>query len=523
MNKNYRLNHPNEKEEGTTTINKSLSTQNFNICSSPSSGDFSRRMAVGYLFNPRLSHADDSVKPPLIKIKRRINDPYRTYCTLGYCLLFVAFILFLPSCNRKIGEKHSSHHGLLDKVQEQTFNYFWEGGEPISGGARERIHMDDVYPNHPKDIITSGGTGFGIMATLVGIERGFITREQGYERLLKLTNWLATSDRFHGAWPHWWMPDGKVTPFSKYDNGGDLVETAFLVQGLLTARQYFKKGNAKEKELAQKMDELWRGVDWKWYTRGENVLYWHWSPEYGWKMNFPVHGYNECLIMYVLAASSPTHGVDAAVYEEGFMMDGKVVSNDEHYGLPEVLYHYGNADRMVGPLFWAHYSYLGLNPEGLKDQYSDFWKLNQNHALIQYRYCVDNPNECEGYSDSCWGLTSSYSIKGYAGHNPDNDLCVISPTAALSSFPYTPEESNRFLHFLYDDHPELIGEYGPYDAFSLENDWFTPRYLAIDQLPIPVMIENYRTGLLWDLFMSAPEIQQGLDKLGFEYLKAKSY
>lgn len=448
-----------------------------------------------------------------------------TFLPLIPGLLSFILIIVLSGCNRPSGKAVPSHSedALLDKVQEQTFNYFWEGGEPISGGARERIHMDDVYPTHPKDIITSGGTGFGIMATLVGIERGFITREEGYERLLKLTEWLARSDRFHGAWPHWWMPDGKVTAFSKYDNGGDLVETAFLVQGLLSARQYFQKGNEKEKELAKKMNELWRGVDWEWYTQGENVLYWHWSPEYGWKMNFPVHGYNECLIMYILAASSPTHPVDPLVYKEGFMMDGKIVSPEEYYGLSQVLYHYGEPNRMVGPLFWAHYSYLGLDPRGLKDQYADFWILNKNHALIQYRYCVDNPHDYEGYSDSCWGLTSSYSIKGYAGHNPKNDLGVISPTAALSSFPYTPEESDRFLHFLYDGHPELIGEYGPYDAFSLDADWVTPRYLAIDQLTIPVMIENYRSGLLWDLFMSAPEIQAGLDKLGFDYRKRRKY
>ena len=448
---------------------------------------------------------------------------------MGFAGMLPAFIsvfgaLIMVSCHQKINTPAPiEEEALMDKIQEQTFNYFWEGGEPISGGARERLHMDNIYPTHDKDIITSGGTGFGIMSTIVGIERGFITREEGYERLLKLTNWLAESDRFHGAWPHWWMPNGKVQPFSQHDNGGDLVETSFLVQGLITARQYFKNGSAREQELAQKMDDLWRGVDWQWYTQGENVLYWHWSPNYGWQMDFAVRGYNECLIMYILAASSPTHPVDPAVYKEGFMRDGEIVSNEEYYDLPQVLYHYGSPGRMVGPLFWAHYSYLGLDPRGLRDEYADFWELNKNHALIQHRYCVDNPKNFEGYSDSCWGLTSSYSMEGYAGHSPTNDLGVITPTAALSSFPYTPEESQMFLHFLYEQQPELIGEYGPYDAFSLEEDWSVPRYLAIDQLPIPVMIENYRTGLIWDLFMSAPEIQQGLDRLGFEYREVEAY
>ena len=426
-------------------------------------------------------------------------------------------MIFLPGCNPKLSSIQRSDDALLNQVQKQTFNYFWEGGEPLSGGARERLHMDNIYPSHDKDIITSGGTGFGIMATIVGIERGFITRREGYERLSRLTDWLAEADQFHGAWPHWWMPDGRVQPFSKYDNGGDLVETAFLVQGLITARQYFKDGDESEQRLAQKMDALWRGVDWNWYTQGKNVLYWHWSPEYEWKMDFPVGGYNECLIMYILAASSPTHPVDPAVYHEGFMKNGEIVSEEEYYGLPQVLYHYGVPDKVVGPMFWAHYSYLGLDPRGLKDQYADYWQLNQNHALIQHRYCVDNPHGYAAYSESSWGLTSSYSMKGYAGHSPTHDLGVISPTAALASFPYTPEESYKFLHFLYNNHPHLIGEYGPYDAFSLEENWWVERYLAIDQLTIPVMIENYRTGLIWDLFMSAPEIQEGLKRLGFTF------
>jgi hypothetical protein len=414
-----------------------------------------------------------------------------------------------------VSELSTEENALLDKVQKQTFDYFWVGGEPNSGGARERYHEDNIYPSHDKDIITSGGTGFGIMATLVGVERGFITRNQAYERLSKLTDWLARSDRFHGAWPHWWYPNGKAFPFSKFDDGGDLVETSFLVQGLIAARQYFQNGDREEKALAAKMDMLWKEVDWQWYTKGENVLYWHWSPNHEWKMNFAVKGYNECLIMYVLAASSPTHAVKPEVYHEGFMRSGKIVTDRKFYDIETVLDHYESNDMAVGPLFWAHYSYLGLNPKGLKDKYADYWKLNQNHALIHLAHCTINPYEYKGYSAECWGLTSSYSMGGYAGHNPQEDLGVISPTAALSSFPYTPEASMRFLKYMYTKQDTLIGGFGPYDAFSMQSNWSVPRYLAIDQLPIPVMIENYRSGLIWNLFMSAPEIQTGLKKLGF--------
>jgi len=357
----------------------------------------------------------------------------------------------------------SNNGTLLDTIQRQTFDYFWEGAEPVSGLARERIHMDNIYPTHDKDIITIGGSGFGLMAILVGVERDFITREQALERYEKSIAFLTKTDRFHGAWPHWLMPSGKVAPFSAKDNGGDLVETAFLIQGLLTVKEYFKDGNEREKQLADNIQRLWEEVEWDWYTQGgKDVLYWHWSPNHGWEMNFPVGGYNEALIMYVLAAASPTHPIKKEVYEKGWARNGAITQDTVYYGLKTELDHYEHDKSPVGPLFWAHYSYLGLNPNGLSDQYADYWKLNQNHALIQYKYAVDNPKNYKGYGENCWGLTSSYSMKGYAGHRPERDIGVISPTAALSSMPYTPDQSMEFLRFLYTQQDTLIGKYGPY-------------------------------------------------------------
>ena len=408
---------------------------------------------------------------------------------------------------------HPADTTLLDRVQRETFNYFWEGGEPISGAAPERIHMDGVYPQSDADVVTSGGTGFGIMATIVAIERGFITREAGRARLTKLASWLSKADRFHGVWPHWMYPSGKVKPFSTYDNGGDIVETAYLAQGLIVAREYFRTGDAADRRLAGSLDKLWKEIDWNWYTRGEKVIYWHWSPSHGWKMNFPIKGYNECTILYLLAAASPTHPVDPDCFHEGYMRGGEILTRESAYGYELVLQHNTQHAISVGPLFWAHYSFLGLDPEGLSDSYADYWKLNRNHALVHYAYCAENPRDYKGYGEDCWGLTASYSQMGYSAHMPGHDLGVISPTAALSSFPYTPEESMRFLKHLYADHPKYIGKYGPFDAFSEQSDWLLPRYLAIDQLPIPVMIENYRSGFIWKLFMQAPEIKQGLAAL----------
>lgn len=463
-----------------------------------------------------------------MQIKKRFSVILYLIPTIYFCIFFCtasnaqqkkatkkSFVTFASAEDKKI----------FTEVQRATFQYFWEGAEQVSGLARERYHNDDVYPQNDKNVVTSGGGGFGVMAILVGIERKFISRIEGRQRLEKIVKFLETADRFHGAWPHWWNGEtGKVKPFSRYDDGGDLVESSFMIQGLLCVRQYFKDGNAQEKALAARIDKLWKEVDFNWYRNGKNVLYWHWSPNHEWRMNFPVRGYNECHIMYILAASSPTHGVPAEVYHEGWAQNGDINKNPSKYKDVQLqMRHQGDASES-GPLFWAHYSYLGLDPRGLKDRYADYGKENTQHALIHYRWCIDNPKQYKGYGPNSWGLTSSYSIKGYAGHAPGmkRDIGVISPTAALSSFPYTPKESMAAMKNWYLNKKEqLWGPFGFYDAFSETENWYLPRYLAIDQGPIVVMMENYRSGLLWKLFMNCPEIQTGLKKLGFEspYLK----
>jgi hypothetical protein len=377
-----------------------------------------------------------------------------------------------------------------------------------------------VYPEDDKHIITSGGTGFGVMAILVGIERNFISRQEGVERLTKLVNWLATADRFHGVWPHWLNGEtGKAKPFSPNDDGGDLVETSYLAQGLLCVRQYFKDGNEAEQKLAQHIDELWRGIEFDWHRKdNQNVLYWHWSPLHQWEMNFPVEGYNECLILYVLAAGSPTHGIPAEVYHDGWARKGGIRNDSTHqqYGYHLSLKH-NLAAQYGGPLFWSHYSFLGLDPRRLKDRSANYWEENRTHTLINRQYCLENPKGYTGYGEDCWGLTASYSMNGYAAHSPNEDLGVISPTAAVSSFPYTPTKSMKVIRHLYEDlGDKVFGQYGFYDAFSETSNWYPMRYLAIDQGPAVIMIENYRSGLLWDLFMSCPEINVSLNKLGFE-------
>lgn len=408
---------------------------------------------------------------------------------------------------------------LMDIVQKQTFAYFWDYAQPNSGMARERYIP--ANPNFDQKIVTTGGSGFGLMALVSGISRGYITRDQGVERLNKIAVFLENADRFHGAWSHWIDgTTGKVIPFGPKDNGGDLVETSFLAAGMLTVREFLKDGTIEEKKIAQKFDALWKEIDWNWYTNNRNKLYWHWSPNYNWEMNFALEGYNETLITYIMAAASTTHPIKPAIYNECWGRNGGIVSNNSKYNLPLILKHNG-AEEFGGPLFWAHYSFLGLDPNQLSDKYANYWDLNINHTKINYMYAIANPNGFKGYGTTYWGLTASYSRNdngtiGYDAHMPSNDKGIISPTAAISSLVYTPTESIALMRNLYTNYKSQVwGVAGFYDAHSLEYQWTAPYYLAIDQGPEIVMIENYRTGLIWKLFMNAPEVKQGLQKLGF--------
>lgn len=399
-----------------------------------------------------------------------------------------------------------SDSALLDLVQRQTFKYFWDFAHPVSGLARER--------NTSGDVVTSGGSGFGIMALIVGIKRNFITRAQGLARMQQVVSFLKnTAQKFHGAFPHWLNgSSGAVIPFSTMDNGADLVETSYLMQGLLTARQYFNDGGAAETSLRNDINTLWNNVEWSWFRKNnDNVLYWHWSPNYNWGMNVQIKGWNESLITYVLAASSTTHSVPKIVYDNGWASNGGMVNGSIYYGMQLPL-----GPAFGGPLFFEHYSFLGINPTGLVDAYANYKTQAVNHTKINYEYCKANPSNYYGYSNQCWGLTASDIPSGYTASSPTNDVGVIAPTAALSSFPYTPTESMNALKFFYYKLGDKIwGDYGFVDAFSLKEPWFANSFLAIDQGPIIVMIENYRSGLLWQLFTSCPEVQNGMRSLGF--------
>ena len=403
--------------------------------------------------------------------------------------------------------KPLSDDQLLDLVQQQTLRYFWDFAHPVSFMARERSNPAQSYDY--QETVAIGGTGFGIMAMIAGVERGWLDKDEFKARLHTIVDFLSAAPRYNGAFSHFMHgATGQTIPFSPQDDGGDLVETSFLMAGLLTARQYF----ADDAVLAEKINTLWHGVDWNFYTRGKDQLYWHNSPKHHWAMNHAIEGWNECLITYVLAASSPTHSIAASVYENGWATGNAFLNGKTEAGVTLPL----GPDK-GGPLFFAHYSFLGLDPRGLKDKFADYWQQNTAHTVINYAHCVDNPNQHKGYGPACWGLSASDDFNFYAVHDPKNDSGTISPTASLSSFPYTPASSMRALRHFYENMGDKIwGPYGFKDAFNESANWVADSYLAIDQGPIVVMIENYRSGLLWNLLMSCPELKSGLKKLAYD-------
>ena len=392
---------------------------------------------------------------------------------------------------------------LLTEVQRAGFDYFYEFGHPISGLAC-------ASARHDPDCCAIGGSGMGFFNLGVGIERGFITRGQGVERALKELKFLSEdAQRFHGAFPHYINGrTGRVIPFGKYDDGADIVETAFLMEGILFTREYFSRTNPEETEIRRLADNLWRGVEWNWFvSRATNEppsMIWHWSPDYGWKISLPVTGFNECQIVYILAMASPTHPIEPRYYWQGWE-SANYWADRVQYGIRLEL----RRTPVAGPpLFMTHYSYLGLDPRQIWFHGRTYFDHFRDFCQVQIRYGESKSNVFKGYGP-LWGITASVGPDGYRAFAPGRrDNGTLAPTAALSSMPYVPEESLACLLTLYEQYGSLLwGPYGFYDAFNLSRGWVARTYLAIDVGPIAPMIENYRSGLCWKIFMQCPEIQ----------------
>ena len=415
---------------------------------------------------------------------------------------------------------------LLTMLQKACFHYYWEGADPHSGMTRENIPGDDR-------VVATGASGFGIMALMVGVDRGFITREQGVRRLTTIVAFLEHAQRYHGAWSHYMDGNtGRTMPvFGMYDNGGDLVETSFLMQGLLAARQYFHGPGASEQSLYRGITELWETVEWDWYreTPSSDFLYRHWSPQWSFQIHHPLIGFNEVMITYLLGIASPTHSVPATLYYSGWAgQSDRAITYREGWSGSTDGNHYENGHTYYGikldvgvgpggPLFFTHYSFMGFDPHSLHDRFTNsYFDNNRNITLINRAYSITNPKHFAGYGPNAWGLTASDGPDGYVAQAPDeaDDRGTITPTGALASFPYTPEASMAaFKHYYRDLGNRMWDIYGLRDAFNQNADWISPIYMGLNQAPIVVMIENYRSGLVWKNFMSNPEIGIMLKRL----------
>ena len=434
-----------------------------------------------------------------------------------------------PSAAVTAATRELTDEELLDMLQEAAFRYYWEASGTRTGMAHENLPGDDR-------IVATGATGLGISALVAAVHRKFITRDQGLERLEKIISFLERAPRYHGAWSHYYNDEtGETMPlFGMYDNGGDIIETSYVIQGLLTARGYFDRKDARERSLRERITVLWEAVEWDWFrmTPDSPFLYWHWSPQWGYQIQHPLIGFNETVPTYLLAIASPTHPVPASMYYSGWASQEK---NAQDYrqgwsGSPDGrLYANGNTYYGIkldvgvstgGPLFFIHYIFMGFDPRELRDRYTDsYFENSRRIAEINRAYCIANPKGFEGYGANAWGLTASFGLNGYTTPAPDqwNDEGTITLTGALSSFPYTPEASMAaFKHFYRELGAELWGIYGPRDNYNPSQQWLAFHYMGLNQAPIVAMVENHRSGVLWRAFMSNPEIGEMLKKLARE-------
>lgn len=404
---------------------------------------------------------------------------------------------------------------LLDLEQRAAFYFFWYASNPNTGVSLDRMTNPTLG--------ATGSTGFGLTTYPIAVERGWITRTQAAERTLKVLRFYRdTADRFHGFYPHFLNSEtGKVIELFDKDNGADIVESAYFFAGALTCRQYFTGADAVESEIRQIATDLYNAADWQFVRRntaGDTLqnLSWWWSPTYGFQNGGRVTGFNEAMIVYLLALGSPTHAVPASVYHQGWA--GSYRRNQSHYGIPL------QVESWSSSLFTYQYTPCWVDFRNKQDAYANYFETSRNATLINRQWCIANTGHYVGYSDSLWGLTAcdgpGYSpFRGYDARGPfQSDDGTIAPTAALASMPFTPNESLAALRYMFDHHRDgLWGAYGFKDAFNLtaNPDWFDPDYIGIDQGPIVIMIENYRSQLIWNLFMSSPEVAAAMAKAGF--------
>ncbi len=394
----------------------------------------------------------------------------------------------------------------MDEQQRKIIDYFYTGAHPTTGMAFNH--------NTVKSILTTGATGFGVMAIIAGVERGWIDRAVAAGHIVKIVRFLKTVKRYEGAWSHWYSPDGRTVRFGNQVDAGEIVETAFLLGGLLTACEYFDRDNEAEKEIRETTTFFGETVNWRHYVH-DGKFYWIWHADKN-EYELPIVGWNECLLVYILAMAAPEpHNVPPSVYRSCWQGYRFAHPGRKTYGYPLPL----GTNQYGSCLFLSQYSFLGLDPRRMRDEFACYWTQNLGHTMINRHYCVhEAPSEYK-YSELDWGLTACGGCSGRPGYKaraPFDDDGVLAPTAAISAFPYTPFYSTQVLLNLKKNFPELDGEFGFGISYCPKDHQVNKEYLAIEQAPMAIMMENYRSGLLWNLLMKNENVRKGLQLAGMK-------
>ncbi|HEX7155025.1 MAG TPA: glucoamylase family protein [Thermoanaerobaculia bacterium] len=427
---------------------------------------------------------------------------------------------------------------LLDDVQQRTFNWFWETTNPKNGLVHDR------WPT--KSFSSIAAVGFGLTSYGVGVERGWITRDAAAQRVL-------TTLRFFLNAPSGPAAQGMTSYRGFYYHFLDMetgerfkdvelstIDTTLMLAGALFCQSYFDRDNETERAIREAAEELYRRAEWTFFHERPPLVSMGWTPENG-LHDWDYTGYNEAMLLYILALGSPTHPIDPSAWQAY----QKTYQWRTYQGQPHLNF---------APLFGHQYSHVWIDFRGIQDAYMrekgiDYFENSRRATLAQRAYAIENPMGWRGYGADMWGLTAcdgptdaeleidgqkrrfyTYAARGAAG-NEVRDDGTLAPTAAAGSMPFTPELSIRVLDNMrrtYGQH--LYQQYGFLDSFNptlrtpMKTQhghivdgigWFDGDYLGIDQGPIVLMIENHRSELVWKMMRKNPHIVRGLKKAGF--------
>lgn len=441
-------------------------------------------------------------------------------------IIYLSAILFIACTNDP--ERIATDNSFFDSLSHRTFNYFWDNADSLTGNQPDR------WPT--KGFSSIAATGFGLTSYLVGVNRGYISRDQAAERTLKTLRFFLHSKKgsedsgitgYKGFFYHFIdMRTGHR--FQQVELS--TIDTGLLMAGILSCQSFFDRDDPEENEIRSLADSLFLAVDWNWSMNGKETMSMGWHPEKGF-LDASWRGYNEGMILYVMGLGSTSHPIPQGSWEAWT----KTYQWGNYFGQDHVNF---------GPLFGHQYSHAFIDFKGIRDVYMqskgiDYFENSRRATLANRQYCISNPAGWKGYDKNVWGLTAcdgpgngdnsnpNVSFDGYNARGAAqwyvHDDGTIAPTAAGGSVPFAPEVCLPALSAMYKNHGDKIyGKYGFFDAFNLSiiqkdgtEGWVDADYLGIDQGPILIQLENYRNHFVWDLMKKNKYIVAGLKKAGF--------